>query len=120
MDIDLFQRVGKYTDFFLSLGVGGCPRLVELLHVNLLVFFHQFRKVGIVLLIHGYVFVLIMALNSVQLRQGVLVFFSKQPPNFISLVRVKAKQLKGILTERQGAAEGFPSNSGDAEIHKLK
>ena len=48
---------------------------------------------------HGYVFVLILALNSVKLRHGVLVLFSKQPPNFIGFVRVKAFLRAALIVE---------------------
>lgn len=47
----------------LSFGVGSDPGLIQLLHVSLPVLFRQFRQISIVLLIHGYVFLLIPAVT---------------------------------------------------------
>ena len=65
--------------------------------ITLPVLCHQFGKIGIGLLVHGDVFVFILPMNPIQFRHGFFVFFAKQLPDFIGLVRIETEQLQGIL-----------------------
>ncbi len=101
-----------------GLRIGSRPRLIEFRHVDLAVLGHQFGQVGVVLLVHGNVFVFVLPVDPIQLRHGLLVLLAEQSSDFIGLVGTESEQLQGILTQGECRAEGFAADGGDAEIHE--